>query len=438
MIDITQPPFNAVGDGLSDCTSAFLNAAKSYSEIVVPPGNYRVSPCLFRDLTSVSFRGTAGYASQILLGSPGNAFQFSNCQNLSIEGLAFTPIGTLPTSNGLLFDQGSSGNTVSRCRVRSFSKSGIRFIGDSASPLSGNEVADCQFLSNACEQLYALYNNDFWVEDNQFGITPSGAHAQVGAYMEHSAAGNYRANFHWNNIVGFKSVDGDYNRVCENRFEMSDHEGVTLDACDFLTFSDNTLHTNGLGAPNTYDQFVATGLTNSIVADNISLDWAGASHRYGYNIGSGCDQITFKGNRASGFATGPFVKVGTGAIDADEVIRGVSAAIAAGVTSYIGAAHGSSLEADVYVLIGARRVVAKLYVACVAAPGAGQSFTYTLRKNGADTAVTAAITGTSQWAAIDASHPITLADGDQIDVKLVTTAGAAVTQHRWKLDLVGY
>lgn len=442
MIDLTQPPFNAIGDGLSDCTSAFLNAAKSNTEIVLPPGGYRVSPCLFRDINNVKIRGAGGYASRILLASPGIALRFSNCQNVTLEDIAVQPLGDLPASSGVQFDEASGVGVVTRSKLTGFKQSGLRLIGTLAAPLSGFEIEDNLFLGNEGEQLYSKYSNDFWIEDNQFGILAGGNHPQYGAYLDHSGAGTYEGNYHWNNVNALKAVDSDFNNIIVNRFEMSDHEGVILDGCDYLTFETNTLHTNGLAAINTYDSLVATGLTNSTIAENKTFDWSGgtSAHRYSMNFGAGCALNTIGQNRAQGFGTGPFVSsVAAGQFDVDEIISGVSGgSIAAGTTAYLGTAKNSATEPDMHIVIGCRRAVYRLYAACVAAPGAVQTFTYTLRKNGTDTPVTATISGNASWSGIDASHPILLAADDQIDLKLATSAGAAVTQHRWKLDLVAY
>lgn len=437
MIDLTQPPFNAVGDGLSDCTSAFLNAAKSNNEIVLPPGSYRVNPCLFRDINSVRIHGAGGYATRILLSNPGVAFRFSNSHNITLENLALSAVGALPGSSAIQFDEGSTVGTVSRIKADGFKQSGIRLVGTAASPLSGHKITDCVLLSNECEQLYSTYSNDFWIEDNQFGI--SGTHPQYGCYLDNSSAGTYEGNYHWNNAVAFKAVNSRYNRICINRFEMSDHEAVVLDTCDHQTISENTIHTNGMAAVNTYDALTAANLTNSIITENDFFDWGGGTaYRYAINLGSGCSLITLRDNRASNFGTGPLINAG-GSFDVDEFLVGMpGSTVPAGSTVYLGASGNSATEANVHTLIGARRVLARLYVACAAAPGSGQSFSYTLRKNGADTAAVATISGAASWSAVDTAHPILLAADDFVDLKLITSAGAAVTQHRWKLDLVAY
>lgn len=67
------------------------------------------------------------------------------------------------------------------------------------------------------------------------------------------------------------------------------------------------------------------------------------------------------------------------------------------------------------------------------APGAGESFTYTMRKTpagsdvGADTAIVASITETGKEAT--ASGSIAFAKQDKVTIKLVTSSGAAECFH---------
>lgn len=54
-----------------------------------------------------------------------------------------------------------------------------------------------------------------------------------------------------------------------------------------------------------------------------------------------------------------------------------------------------------------------------AAPGAGTSYTMTVRKNGADTAITCQISGASATTCSDTTHSINVLPGDLIDIKTV-------------------
>ena len=70
--------------------------------------------------------------------------------------------------------------------------------------------------------------------------------------------------------------------------------------------------------------------------------------------------------------------------------------------------------------------IANLFVGVSAAPGAGNSYTITLRDGGADQAVTCQISGASAVSCSDTTHSFNVAQGDLIDWKVVS-AGTIVT-----------
>lgn len=76
--------------------------------------------------------------------------------------------------------------------------------------------------------------------------------------------------------------------------------------------------------------------------------------------------------------------------------------------------------------------IVRVYAASTVAPGAGQTFTYTVRKNFADTTLVATTSGGSTfssnaWCGV---NPIPVTTGDQLALKLVVSASAAATRHQ--------
>lgn len=68
---------------------------------------------------------------------------------------------------------------------------------------------------------------------------------------------------------------------------------------------------------------------------------------------------------------------------------------------------------------------------CTTSPGAGQTFTYTLRANGANTAIVGVTSGTGVFSATVTGGPVGIFPGGQdVDIQLVTSAGAAAAIHR--------
>lgn len=60
-----------------------------------------------------------------------------------------------------------------------------------------------------------------------------------------------------------------------------------------------------------------------------------------------------------------------------------------------------------------------------AAPGVGQSATIVVRKNGSDTAIQV-IMGATDTTGSDITDAVTFAQGDDLSVKVVTSAGATI------------
>jgi hypothetical protein len=70
------------------------------------------------------------------------------------------------------------------------------------------------------------------------------------------------------------------------------------------------------------------------------------------------------------------------------------------------------------------------------APGAGQSYTCTLMKNGGATAVTCTVSGNASNSAGDITHQASYAQGDQFSIQVVTSNGAAIAQDvQWTMEL---
>lgn len=102
--------------------------------------------------------------------------------------------------------------------------------------------------------------------------------------------------------------------------------------------------------------------------------------------------------------------------------------IAAGATQYLGINEEKGTEQPTVWRAPCAGTVVRLFVAPTNAPGAAQTFTYTLRKNFADTSLVATCSGAGAFGAT-AYGQIVVGKGDTLCTKLVTSAGAAVTHH---------
>jgi hypothetical protein len=107
---------------------------------------------------------------------------------------------------------------------------------------------------------------------------------------------------------------------------------------------------------------------------------------------------------------------------------GSTGTIAADTTTYFGCVGNNATEVATWIAPSAG-VVYGLTAQNNTAPGAGQSLTYTFRKNGGDQGLACTTTGAGVFGSTAAGF-VEFAAGDQLSVKLVTSATAAAASHR--------
>jgi len=88
-------------------------------------------------------------------------------------------------------------------------------------------------------------------------------------------------------------------------------------------------------------------------------------------------------------------------------------------------------------LITRAGTIKNLIVFTGVAPGAGESYVYTVRQNQADSAITCTISGATDKTASDLVNTLTVAVGDIISIKLVVSNGAAAVRHIIMLEFQG-
>lgn len=107
--------------------------------------------------------------------------------------------------------------------------------------------------------------------------------------------------------------------------------------------------------------------------------------------------------------------------------------IGLGVTVYLTTASNKATEVVPFVA-PKNGIIYKMISGCGSAPGSGESFVYTVRKNFVDTGTTTTITGAGVFSA-STNSITTFNEGDLITVKLVTSAAASLASHRVGLKL---
>jgi hypothetical protein len=87
-------------------------------------------------------------------------------------------------------------------------------------------------------------------------------------------------------------------------------------------------------------------------------------------------------------------------------------------------ANASTVEANTFAPMPVAVNIKNLGVQTSVAPGAGQNYAITLRRNGADTAITCTISGAGNSACSDTSHTVAYNATDTLDVKIISSTTA--------------
>jgi len=92
--------------------------------------------------------------------------------------------------------------------------------------------------------------------------------------------------------------------------------------------------------------------------------------------------------------------------------------------------NSSSTESDVQNILPANGTVGNFFAYVTAAPSVGNSWVFTVRKNGVNSAVTCAINGTNQSCS-DTTHTLGFTKGDLISIQVTTANHPAVASAQW-------
>jgi hypothetical protein len=118
----------------------------------------------------------------------------------------------------------------------------------------------------------------------------------------------------------------------------------------------------------------------------------------------------------------------------DVIFGGSGFPITAGQTLYIGTVV-DSVEASVRMPMP-QVTMTELYVASAVSPGGGQTFTYTVMKNGVATALTAQISGSGTEASdTNPAHSVTFSATDKFSLRVVTSGGSATAYHTYSVKI---
>jgi len=275
--------------------------------ILLQPGTYLLdAPLSFAHTNHVNLVGS-GWNTTLVRRGAGDAIVFQDCSFSVVRDLMIVGDSAATAGSGIVYRGPSSSNRLAQCRIANFAESGVSYGGEPKQPQSSNVVAGCHFIDNAGDQIASHSNNDFLIEGNQLG-----AHARqgeraphTGALLDHSAAGTYTKNFHWNNRVALRLEPGShFNRIENNRFEESLETGVLIGDPDgregvYLNiFLGNTIHTNSKGRTGEFPAVQAVFAVDFTFAANQVFSWDSEHyrHRSSLVLGPGCRSWIVKDN----------------------------------------------------------------------------------------------------------------------------------------------
>jgi hypothetical protein len=108
--------------------------------------------------------------------------------------------------------------------------------------------------------------------------------------------------------------------------------------------------------------------------------------------------------------------------------------VPAGATHYVSIGGSSATEDECKFPIPVTCTIQNLRHMTSGSPGSSQSYTITVRKNAVDTNLTASVTGSGVGAS-NLTSTVDFTKGDNLTIKIVTTAGATVRPHNISLEL---
>lgn len=114
------------------------------------------------------------------------------------------------------------------------------------------------------------------------------------------------------------------------------------------------------------------------------------------------------------------------------------AGIVPNITQYMGPNAIGGLEANVSFPVPFDGIIEAMFAHTSLAPGAGETFDYTLMLNGIAQGQACQIAGAVQQDNNDEANPILVVEGDLISIRVVTSLNAAVAVHSIALRTQGH
>jgi hypothetical protein len=455
-ISVTDAPFGAVS-GAADSTAAIQAALNSqYNTIIIPSGTWNIGEldipgsktvlaygAYFNILSGAAYGfSLAGYAPKLHGAYFTSAFQASEAAVI-IDDSRFAELNSLRIING------------SNCIKLKSSSNGLGSVPGAARAQLSNIVCDTftgiglEIAPNSSDGMFVNLYMDAGSISGSGGLIPRtgatgfkfNATGSILAFGGHQLLNTVAIN----SQRGYHLIDTNYLRFANLIADSLSGEGIWLAGnttnCDFASAFMGTagvgIRSSGTSQVNQFGQ---------LRTQHIGLipGWGGTNFFSSGGYSSFQDilledssKLTVSAPNWTAFGTVGYQITETGTAEliplgSETQYLNSKGTVAAGSTVYIGVDGPSASENESEFYNSLPKKAFKIKCAVESVPGAGQTFTYTLRVNGVDTAMTGVISGAASFG-VDIPIPASLISIDSkivYSLKLVTSAGAAVTRHR--------
>lgn len=437
-------------DSTAGIQSAITALPSSGGVVYFPPSSftgYKVSSSLKIPSSGFYCRLTgAGYSSIIVM-SGAASFDLISWTNpgAGVVAIPYTQIDSLTINGNGLSGTGSLINTqyVSGLRLNDLlllnipvTGYGINVVGNGATYSHEVIMRNIQVETSTG---VAFVNMSATSSDSSIdGLVGNGNNGcQYGLYINSAAGNNYFNNLHPYGCSAnslYVGATANTSQLFTNSiFDASINDSANLQGSTGITFSNCKF----MYAPNSYSCVLLNNAGGNKF-NNCTFD-SGGTAQYSINETGTSDTNSFDQSTLIGTFTGsPSVNLtGTESsfrVQGTDLILAGAGALTASNTVYVGMGAVNSSEVQVEIPAPYAAIARKLSIQCSAAPGAGQTFTATVRVNGANTAMVATISGAATFSAVQGGF-ITVPLNNPVSVGVVASSGATTSNIRVSLVL---
>ncbi|NBI44987.1 glycosyl hydrolase family 28-related protein [Burkholderia sp. ISTR5] len=441
---VSVTDFGADPSGSVDSTAAINNAIGAVTStggtVYLPGGTYKISSAIVLPATnaSVSLIGS-GFGTKIV-NSSGTSFDMITWANPGSGNISqvYATVGNFQISQSGATGSGAEINSqyASSLTLKDILLTGIAVNGDgikitgngsvashdihiqgiSGTSLTGNSVIHMTSTTNDIKVSNVIYEGQFLVK---YGFLLDSGLGTVQIQDVHAS------NFA-NNVFSAGTNTGPIQ--CTNcLFDSASTDNTVLNGTTNSTFVNSRFMVAGSG----YSSVVLANAVNNQFT-NCIFD-SGNTAKYAINEtgtsnGNRFNQMTLTGN----FATSVASLVGNDTsvrISGQDLVIGSNGSISSGATLYFGSGPANATEGNVQFTVPYGGYIRKVLIQSTNAPGASQTYTATVRQNNANTSLTAQLSGASAFNT-QASGFLFMNEGDQVDVSVVASSGAAASNIR--------